>query len=244
MGNPEGGSRKKIKVLVADDHPMMRDSLIRLLERQGDMICSGEAGTVTETQQAVAKNLPDLVVMDLRLKDGDGIELIKSIRAQYPQLPILVFSQYDGSLYAERALHAGAMGYLVKDQAPDEVVEAIRTVMAGRVYLNRGLAALLLQRFVGRPAKKRAETQPLTDRELHVLELLGTGMSTREVATSLNLSFKTIETHRENIKRKLGLRGAAALMHYAVEWARKQFVLPSEASGDAAPDQRDGMNPQ
>jgi DNA-binding NarL/FixJ family response regulator len=213
---------KKTRVLVVDDHPMMRDSLIRLINKQPDLICCCEAGSAAETQEAAVRHKPDFAILDLRLKNSDGLDLIKSLKAQFPELRILVLSQCDGSLYAERALRAGAMGYLDKEQAAEEVLNAIRTVLAGEVYLTRGLAAQLLHRFVGGHPKARDDAQPLTDRELHVLELLGSGMSTREIANALNLSFKTIETHRENIKHKLGLRGAAALAHYASEWASKQ----------------------
>ena len=220
---------KKSRILVVDDHPMMRESLIRLIERQADLMCCGEAGTMTETQTVVAKKKPDLAILDLRLKNADGLELIKSLMSQFPELKILVLSQCDGAIYAGRALRAGALGYLEKEQAADEVLTAIRTVLAGTVYLTRGLAALLLHNFVGTRSKgPSGGANLLTDRELHVVGLLGSGMSTREIATALNLSFKTIETHRENIKHKLGLKGAAALTRYASEWARQK------SSGDQA----------
>ena len=235
MAKPATTIPGKTRVLVADDHPMMRDSLVRLLEQQPDMCCCAEAGTVGETQEKIGQCRPDMVIMDLRLRNGDGIELIKSLKAQQPALPILVFSQHDSSVYAERSLRAGAMGYVTKDHAAEDLLEAIRTVASGRIYLTRGLAALLLHRFVGTPAKKGGDAQILTDRELHVLELLGTGLSPREAATALNISFKTVETHRENIKRKLGLHTATALTHYAVEWATKQFVLPADRSNESPP---------
>jgi DNA-binding NarL/FixJ family response regulator len=215
--------KKKSRILVVDDHPMMRDSLIQLIEQQDDLICCGQAGSVAETQTVLAKQKPDLTILDLRLKNADGLELIKSLTAQFPDLKILVLSQCEGTIYAERALRAGAMGYLEKEQAADEVLNAIRTVLGGSVYLTRGLASLLLHNIVGSTSKgPRKDGSPLTDRELHVLGLLGSGMSTREIATALNLSFKTVETHRENIKHKLGLRGAAALTRYASDWARQQ----------------------
>jgi len=144
-------------------------------------------------------------------------------------LRILILTQYDAPLYAERALRAGALGYVVKDQAPDEVLNAIRTVLSGEVYLTRAVAGLLLHKLVGGTTKtSRTGVEKLTDRELHVLQLLGAGLSTREIADHLNLSFKTVETHRENIKSKLGLDGAAELIHFANEWAREQGSLPSQ----------------
>src|SRR6266481_909859 len=226
----------RARVLVVDDHPVVRDGLIRLIDKQGDLVCCGEAGTVMEAQIAVAKHKPDLVILDLRLKGRDGLELIKSLKSQFADLRILILSQYDAPLYIERALRAGALGYVIKDQAAEEVLTAIRTVLSGQVYLTRGMAALLLHKFVGAPPKAlNSGVEPLTDRELHVMQLLGTGMSTREIAEELKLSFKTIETHRENIKRKLGLRGAAALMHYATEWAREHISVPVDALAESGP---------
>jgi DNA-binding NarL/FixJ family response regulator len=219
------------RILVVDDHPMIREGLVRLIGRQSDLTCCGEAGTVAETLSGVAAQKPDLVILDLRLKGGDGLELIKSLKSQYPDLRILILSQYEAPLYAERALRAGALGYVVKEQAAEEVLTAVRTVLAGQVYLTRGMAALLLHKFVGVTGKTAQNgVQDLTDRELHVLHLLGGGMSTREIATELKLSFKTIETHRENIKRKLGLPGAAALIHYATNWNRQQMSISQDSS--------------
>src|SRR5437867_4482836 len=214
---------------------MVRDGLIRLIGQQNDLFCCGEAGTVAETQAAVARHKPDLVILDLRLKDGDGLELIKSLKSQFPDLCILILSQYEAPLYVERALRAGALGYVVKDQAAEMVLAAIRTVLRGEVYLTRGMAALLLHKFVGTtPKAPRSTVEQLTDRELHVLQLLGAGLSTREIADKLKVSYKTIHTHRENIKRKLGFRGAPELIHYATEWAREQIALPPHVLEDAA----------
>jgi DNA-binding NarL/FixJ family response regulator len=219
------------RILVVDDHPMVREGLVRLISQQADLVCCGEAGTVRETMTAVDSHRPDLVILDLRLKGEDGLELIKSLKSQFPDLRILILSQYEAPLYAERALRAGALGYVVKEEAAAEVLNAVRTVLAGQVYLTRGMAALLLHKFVGPAGKSSQEgVQQLTDRELHVLHLLGAGYSTREIATELKLSFKTVETHRENIKRKLGLQGAAALIHYATNWNRQQgSSLPSSS---------------
>ena len=176
---------------------------------------------------AVTKLKPDLVILDLRLKGEDGLELIKSLKSHFPDLRILILSQYEAPLYAERALRAGALGYVVKEQAAAEVLNAMRTVLAGQVYLTRGMAGLLLSKLVGTTSKApRLGVEHLTDRELHVLQSLGAGLSTREIAAELRLSFKTVEAHRENIKHKLGLRGSAALIHYANEWAREQVSLP------------------
>ena len=219
---------------MVDDHPMLRGGLIRLIDQQNDLICCGEAGTVAEAQTAVARHKPDLVILDLRLKGGDGLELIKSLKSQFSDLRILIISQYEARLYAERSLRAGALGYLVKEQAAEEVLDAIRTVLRGEIYLTRGTAGHLLHKLVGnRPQVRRNGIENLTDRELHVLQLLGDGRSTREIAAELNLSFKTIETHRENLKNKLGLHTAAELTHYANEWAREQISVPPQRFKDA-----------
>lgn len=215
----------KAKILVVDDHPMVRDGLIRLIDQQEDLVCCGEAATVAETHQAVETLKPDLVVLDLRLKGGDGLELIKSLKSGYSHLRILILSQYDAPIYVERAMRAGAMGYLIKEQAAEEVLKAIRTVLSGEVYLSRAMATVLLRKIVAPNPKNSQGAEPLTDRELHVFQLLGAGLSTREIATELNLSFKTVETHRENIKRKLNIRGASALVHAATEWSRQQVSV-------------------
>src|SRR2546423_5747138 len=232
---PKAATNPKTRILVVDDHPVMREGLIRLIGSQRDLICCGEAGTAAEAQTAVSAQKPDLVILDLRLKGGDGLELIKSLKSQFPELRILILSQYEAPLFAERALRAGALGYVVKEQAAQEIVSAIRTVLAGQVYLPGGLAGLLLRTFVGTASKvSRAGVEHLTDRELHVFQLLGAGLSTREIAAELNLSFKTIEAHRENIKHKLGLQGSSALIHYAIHWAREQLSLPAQTLPDAA----------
>jgi two-component system response regulator NreC len=226
----------KARILLVDDHPILRGGLIRLLEKQSDLVCCGEAGDVAEAKAAIAKLKPDLAIVDLRLNGSDSLEFISTTCAQYPALKLLVLSQYDTPLYVERALRAGAMGYVVKMQAPAEIVTAIRTVLAGEVYVSRGLAGLLLHRFVGRTQKTSSPgMDKLTDRELHVLQLLGAGLSTRKVAVELKVSFKTVESHRENIKRKLGLKGAAELVHFANRWSGEHVSLPPGALPESRP---------
>jgi DNA-binding NarL/FixJ family response regulator len=215
-------------VLVVDDHPTVREGLLRLLGLQKDMVCCGQAAGVKEAQTAVAKLLPDLVILDLRLKAGDGLSLIKTLKAEHPGLRILVLSQYDGPMYIERALRAGALGYVVKDEPAEDLLRAMRIVLAGEVYLRQGVAALLLHKLVAAPKPVRAGGESLSDRELHVLQLLGSGLSTRAVATELHLSFKTVETYRDHIKRKLGLRNASELTAFASRWAQQQLSLPQE----------------
>ena len=223
--------KSKARVLVADNHPIVRAGLVGLINLQDDLICAGEAGNGSDTKTAAAKLKPDLVILDLQLKGGGGLELIKSLKAQFPELRILVLSQSEALLHAERALRAGACGYLLKDQPAEEVLRAIRAVLSGQVFLSRGTAAEVLHQIVARGTKApRPSVDCLTDRELHILHLLGLGRSTRAIASELNLSFKTIETHRENIKRKLGLRGAAQLLHYAAQWVNEDLATPEQGT--------------
>jgi len=216
----------KVRILIADDHPLVRDGLALLISGQHDLTCCGQASTVAETQIQVARLQPDLIILDLRLKDGDGMELIKILREQHPAVRIMILSQHTGALYVERALRAGAVGYVSKEHAAEELLKAIHAVLAGEVYLERGMAALLLHRFVGTPVQAAfGGVEQLTDREMHVFQLLGAGRSTREIAADLNRSFKTVESHRENIKRKLQIHGAAELINRAIEWALQPISL-------------------
>jgi len=225
----------KSRILVVDDHPVVRQGLLHFINQQEDLVGCGEASNSAEALKAAAECNPDLAVVDVRLKNEDGLELIKEFKARFPALRILMLSQYDLPLYAERALRAGALGFVVKAQAADEILAAIRSVLVGEIYLPRPLARHLLHQLIGSaPSAPRPSVENLTDRELHVLRLLGAGRSTREVAAVLGLSFKTVETHRENIKHKLGLQGANQLVHFATEWARQQTpsgtVEPDSAS--------------
>lgn len=204
---------------MVDDHPLVLAGLSQIINSQNDMTTCAEASTPAETISAVVAHRPDLVVLDLRLKGGDGLELIKTLKAQHATLRILVLSQFDESLYAERVLRAGAKGYLMKDQATAELLGAIRTVLAGEVYLNRAMTNRLLQKtFASQSLPRAARVEKLTDRELQVLLLLGTGLGTRKIAGQLNLSVKTVETYREHLKQKLDLSGATELVHFATHW--------------------------
>lgn len=215
------------RVLVADDHPIVRDGLVQLINQQADLICCAQASTQTEVLAAVTAHRPELLVLDLRLKDGDGLELIKSLKSQHPELPVLVLSQFDEELYAERALRAGALGYVMKEQASKEVVDAMRTVLAGRIYVTSAMTARLLQKVITtRLPSAEPSAENLTDRELQVLHYLGTGLSTREIAAKMRLSIKTVETYREHLKHKLSLRNAEELVYYARNWAEKNLGSP------------------
>jgi DNA-binding NarL/FixJ family response regulator len=215
--------RKRAKVLIVDDHPVVRFGLLQMLANEPDFEICGEAASAQEALALVDERKPDVAVVDISLKGTNGIELVKLIHAMRPEARILVSSMHDEKLFAERALRAGANGYINKQVAITVLVGAIRGVLWGMVYLSRSMT----ERMVERAARidsdaSRSVIQRLSDRELEVFSLLGDGLSTREVAQRLNLSVKTIETHRAQIKRKLGLRNSTELIQRAVEWTLRQ----------------------
>jgi DNA-binding NarL/FixJ family response regulator len=222
--------RIRTKVLVVEDHAVVGEALVRLLNRQKDVVCCGKIESAAATIPAIVKHSPDLILLDLLLKDEDATGLIPSLVSQFPNLRVLVFSQLDEFSHAESVLKAGAQGYVTKQETTKEILTAIRTVLSGEIYLSRKMAARLLHKFVEeKPSDARKEPQsqlPLTRREAQVLQLIGSGRKTSEIASELNLSVKTIETHRENIKRKLGLQTASELVHHAIEWVESR-VPPS-----------------
>ena len=217
------GRTRKSRALIVDDHPVVRRGLAQLIDREPNLQVCGEAGTVREALQAVADLDPDVVVVDVVLKSGSGIELVKDIKARRPDLPVLVLSMHDESLFAERALRAGARGYIMKQEATGKLLEAIRRVLKGEVYLSDGMASRMLLSFVGgRAGEGGSALESLTDRELEVFQMIGRGLTTRQIAHDIHLSVKTIETHREHIKKKLGLRNATELLQHATWWVQSQ----------------------
>jgi DNA-binding NarL/FixJ family response regulator len=234
MGEPV---ENKVQVLIADDHPFLRLGIRSMIDATADMRCCGEAEDVAQTLSGVENLKPDVLVLDLCLGDRDGLELIKSIRAIEPDLPILILSQLDETLYAERALRSGAQGYIMKERATDDVLVGIKTVLEGDLFVSKRVAALAVKRMVeSRTEAEGTDVDTLSDRELQVFRLLGTGKGTRDIAGSLGLSFKTIETYRENIKHKLGLHDATSLVHRATEWVQGQTRLsPDALTEEAAP---------
>ncbi len=203
----------KKRVLIVDDHPLMREGLAQLIGKQRDLIACGEAATAADAKSAVERDAPDVVILDLMLGYSDGLDLIKFLKAIAPQVPVLVISMHDETVYAERALLAGAMGYITKQEASDKVLDAVRAVLRGEAFLSGRMRALL-SRSGGEPVA----ALPLSDRELHVFRLIGAGLPTRQIAERLTLSVKTIESYRENIKVKLGLADGAALSARAHAW--------------------------
>jgi len=213
-------SKKRAKVLIVDDHPAVREALATRIGRQPDLEVCGEAADMSEALRLVADTQPDVAVVDISLKTSCGIDLIKRIKDRNDTVRILVWSTHSESLYAERALRAGALGYINKDQATDKIVEGIRRVLEGKVYLSDAMVQTMLHRTVGpgREDVTRSPLDALADRELEVFRLIGQGVKTAEIATRLHLSVKTIETYRDRIRAKLELSDGTALAHYATNW--------------------------
>jgi DNA-binding NarL/FixJ family response regulator len=211
------------RVLIVDDHPIVRSGLGQLVQQEADLQVCGEASDASEALDEIERKKPDLVLVDISLGGSSGIELTKTIRERYERLPVLVLSMHDESLYAERALRAGAKGYVMKQEAAETVLKAIRKVLGGGLYVSDTIAARMLQEFVeGGSDQARVGVETLSDRELEVFEMIGRGMPTREIAERLHLSVKTIETHRAHIKQKLNLRNATELLHHAVHWMENE----------------------
>lgn len=227
----------KSRVLVVDDHPLLREGIIQFINRQDDLVVCGEADSIASARTAVPRHEPDLLLLDLRLGSGDTIDLIKALKIQYSSMPILVISQYDETLFAEKALRAGARGYVLKQEATEEVLVAIRAVLHGDVYVSRRMAVLVLQKSFEEPihavAGSDVTVEKLSDRELHVFQMLGAGFTTRQIAAELKLSVKTVESHRENIKHKLGLGNGTELGRCATDWVKNNFLPNSQ---DDVPD--------
>jgi len=221
---------KKIHVLIVEDHPFFRGGLAQWLNQQETVTCCGEAGSVAEARQAVTGPTPDVILMDLRLGDGEGLELITEIMREYPLIRIIALSQFDEDVYAHRALKAGARGYLMKSEATEAVLTAIGTVMRGGIHLSPRMAARLLQNIFPDPSSRTLDLAKLTDRELQVFQLLGGGLSTLQVGRHLKISPKTVETYREHLKEKLALPDAPALLRAATLWVESGFL----ATGGAA----------
>lgn len=211
------------RILIVDDHPIFRKGIAMLLEHEDDIIICGETETASEALGLVERHEFDLVIADISLRDINGIELVKSLKVLKPHLPVLVLSMHDESLYAERALRAGARGYLMKQAPPDQVVAAIRHVLSGELYLSAAANLLMLNSFVtGRESNSKSSVEKLSDRELEIFELLGQGRGTSMIAHDLRLSVKTVEAHRSHIKTKLGIHTAPELVRAAVEWVTRR----------------------
>jgi len=215
---PAGKPEKAKRIIVVDDHPLFRKGLEQLINssQDGFRIC-GEAGDAAEGMARIREMKPDLVIVDLSLPGANGIELIKNIRAEFAKLPVLILSMHDESLYALRALRAGAQGYVMKQEALENVIGAIREVFAGRPYLSAQMSAKLITNFAVGSTQTNA-TDTLSDRELEILELIGKGRDVHEISDALHISRKTVETHRAHIKEKLNLKNAREVNRFAAQW--------------------------
>lgn len=207
----------KRRIFVVDDHPIVRQGLTQLLNDEPDLTVCGQGDDVYKSLSAIRQHPPDLALVDVSLKDGDGIELIKELRGLMPELPTLVLSMHDEQIYAERALRAGARGFIMKQEPPQALLDAIRHVLKGSVYVSDRIRDSLMRRDAhGKHVNDQLPMDRLTDRELEIFRMIGSGLSVKEIATKLILSSKTVEAHREHIKAKLGFRSSAELVHFAI----------------------------
>jgi DNA-binding NarL/FixJ family response regulator len=226
MNDPKSDAkrRNRARILIVDDHPAVREALALRISRQPDMEVCGEAADMAEALRLLAETNPDAAVVDISLKGGDGLDLIKRINDRNDHIRMLVWSMHSESLYAERAIRAGALGYINKDQATDAIITALRRVLEGKVYLSSSLVERMLHRAVGGGAEAVALSPitALSDRELEVFRLIGQGLRTGEIAERLHLSVKTIETYRDRIRQKLDLADGTRLAHSATQWVLEQ----------------------
>ena len=238
FGMAVGANRStKIRILVADEHPLLRTGANRLINRQPDMVVCGNADSIPTVQNALTGCKLDLVLLGLRLGCGDTLEFIKALKAQYPELLILTFSPFDETIFAERTLRAGANGYLMNNATDEELLTAIRDILSGGIYVSRKIAIRIFQKWLETPRQSRSQgkliaIENLSDREMHVFQLLGSGLGTKKLAEVMNLSVKTIASHRENIKRKLDLNSGRELIERATKWVEESLRPTQE---DAVP---------
>lgn len=212
------------QVLIVDDHPVFRSGLIGLVAMEPDLAVCGEAHDAAQAMTMVTKTRPDLVMMDMSLPDKSGLEALKDLRAACPQVPVLMISMHDETLYAERVIRAGGRGYIMKQEGPEKVILAIRKVLAGGISVSEAISTLILDALSGSNGAKpgAASVSKLSDREFEVYRLVGQGKEPQEVARLLHLSVKTVDTHRGQIKKKLGLKNNTELVHHATRWAAEQ----------------------
>lgn len=207
--------------MIVDDHELMRKALERLISEEPDLAVCGQAEDAAGALQAIDQFRPDIALVDISLKESHGIYLIKDIKARWPDLPVLVLSMHEESFYAERALRAGAKGYVNKAEVSSRVIEGLRKVLAGEIYVSDEMASRMLTKLVGpKGGSVTFSIEALSDREFQVFELIGQGLQSREIARQLHLSAKTVDTHRERIKKKLNLETSTELLMYAIQWAQ------------------------
>jgi DNA-binding NarL/FixJ family response regulator len=214
------------KIFIIDDHPLTRRGVVQLVEHEADLTIYGEAENGRVALAALKPPLPDLILCDLTMPDKNGLELLKDLHAQHPEVPVLVVSMHDENIYAERALRAGARGYIMKSEGAEKILDAIRQVLQGEVYVSKSISGQLLNLLTGGHARRKdTKLSALTDREFEVFEAVGQGLSTFEIGRRLHISGKTVETHRIHIKEKLKFQSAAEFNAYAVRWAAANHMI-------------------
>jgi DNA-binding NarL/FixJ family response regulator len=217
--------KNQTRILLIDDHPLLRTGIGQLIAQQKDMVVCGEVDDSLKALDAIEATNPDIVILDITLKKMSGIEVLKHIKVRYPKVKVLILSMHDETLYAPRALRAGACGYIMKQEAAENVITALRKINSGEVYISERMATQMLSRMVGgRATPISSPVDLLSDRELEVFALLGKGDGTRDIAEKLNLSVKTIESHRAHIKEKLNLKNATELVRHAVQWVASETM--------------------
>lgn len=215
----QGSTVRKNRVFVVDDHPIVRQGLALMINAESDLVVCGEAEEVQTALQAIVETRPDVLIVDISLNGPDGLELVKQVRAPFPDLPILILSMHDETTYAERALRARANGYIMKQEATEKVLVAVRRILGGGIYLSDRMADKVLQQYMsGSGGSAHSRIADLSDRELEVFRLIGDGHGTRQIAEELHLSIKTVETYQAHIKEKLGLRTGRELLQQAIFW--------------------------
>jgi DNA-binding NarL/FixJ family response regulator len=223
MKKANGKAPPPRRIIVVDDHPLFRKGVVQMLSNEADLEVRAEAESSPAALEMMRNTKVDLAIVDIGLHgSANGIELTKSIRAEHPDLPVLVLSMHDETLYADRALRAGARGYLMKREALDSVLTAVRTLLDGEIYLSPGMAKRMIAEHIGGVAPGQSAVEKLTDRELEVLQLIGEGKEVRDIATELHVSPKTVEAHRANIKEKLNLSNAREVARFATNWVNDQ----------------------
>ncbi len=210
---------QKSKILLVDDHPLVREWLANLINEQPDLLVCGEASNAPQAFELIGTASPDIAIVDISLEGGSGIELIKNVKASHPGVAMIVLSMHDESLYAERALRAGARGYIMKREATKKILQAIHAVLDGKLYVSEKISVAMAEKFAeGRPASAGSPADQLSDRELEIFQLLGNGRNTRQIADQLHIGFKTVQTYSARIKEKLDLDNATQLLHEAIRW--------------------------
>jgi len=236
----------KRKVFVVDDHPIVREGLAQMINREPDLVVCGDAGDMHGALEKIHVIRPDVLIVDISLNGPDGLDVVKNIRTKNSNLPILILSMHDESLYAERALRAGANGYVMKQEATEKILAGLRRVLNHEIYVSEAIANRMLQQFVGggSPHTKQCSIEDLSDRELEVLRLIGGGHGTRQIAEELHLSIKTVESYQAHLKEKLSLKNSREVVQYAVQWAHetrrqngaaaaRERMLAASATGDS-----------